>query len=66
MNGPCGPMRAGVTGVFSTFFFPAELSNFRLPRDNSKGDTVHPTFWMRRYWTVGPKTTNRAQAVGGF
>jgi len=30
-------------------------------RDNSKGDSRHPTVWMRRNWTVGPKSTNRAQ-----
>ncbi len=30
--------------------------------DNSKGDLPHPTLWMRRNWTVGPNTTNRAQA----
>jgi len=30
-------------------------------RDNSKGDSRHPTVWMHRNWTVGPKSTNRAQ-----
>ncbi|GAC1638181.1 MAG: hypothetical protein NVS9B14_18560 [Candidatus Acidiferrum sp.] len=30
--------------------------------DNSKGESPHPTVWMRRNSTVGPYSTNRAKA----
>ncbi len=32
-------------------------------QDNSRGYSAHPNWWMRRYWTVGPKPTKRSRCV---